>query len=92
MEDNKQVVIKEPVKKVKKAAAKKAMKKTIIETNLARGFFATGFLGIAFFTLIVFDVLNPTTGIPEELLQNEVELLQTSIGLFLIGAFSFTKK
>lgn len=92
MEEQKQTVVKEPVKKVKKVAAKKAMKKTIIETNLARGFFATGFLGIVFFALIVFEVLNPAMGIPEELLQNDVQLLQTSIGLFLIGAFSFTKK
>jgi hypothetical protein len=91
MEEVKKVV--EP-KKEKKVAPKKPVKKTttIIQVNLARGFFMTGLLGMIFFGLIVFEVLNPTSGIPEQLLENSVNLLQTSAGLFLIGAFSFTKK
>jgi hypothetical protein len=87
----------EEVKKVipqKKVVVKKSVKKaeTIIQTNLARGFFLTGFLGIVFFGLITFEVLNPASGIPEQFLENNVEMLQTSIGLFLIGLFSFTKR
>jgi len=92
MEEVNKVV--EPKKeKVKKATPKKLVKKSnIIETNLARGFFAAGFLGAVFFGLITFNVVTPTSGIPEQLLENNVELLQTSVGLFLIGAFSFVKK
>jgi hypothetical protein len=87
----------EEVKKVipqKKVVVKKPVKKagTIIQANLARGFFLTGLLGIVFFGLITFEVLNPASGIPEQLLENNVEMLQTSIGLFLIGLFSFTKR
>jgi hypothetical protein len=87
----------EEVKKVipqKKVVVKKPVKKaeTIIQTNLARGFFLTGLLGIVFFGLITFEVLNPASGIPEQFLENNVEMLQTSIGLFLIGLFSFTKR
>jgi hypothetical protein len=87
----------EEVKKVvpqKKVVVKKPVKKgeTIIQANIARGFFLTGFLGIVFFGLITFEVLNPASGIPEQLLENNIEMLQTSIGLFLIGLFSFTKR
>ena len=88
MEDVKKVV---PQKKVVvKKLAKKA--RTITQVNLARGFFLTGFLGIVFFGLITFEILNPASGIPEQLLENNVEMLQTSVGLFLIGLFSFTKR
>ena len=93
MEDLKKTV--EPKKeKVKKVAPvkKESKKSNIIETNLARGFFVTGFLGMAFFGLIIFNVLAPTPGIPEELFQNNIHLFQTSVGLFLIGLFSFTKR
>jgi hypothetical protein len=87
----------EDVKKVvpqKKAVVRKPIKKggTIIQANLARGLFLTGFLGIVFFGLITFEILNPASGIPEQLLENNVEMLQTSVGLFLIGLFSFTKR
>jgi hypothetical protein len=88
----------EDTKKVapsKKPAAKKAVKKTttvVAKGNLARGFFMTGLLGVLFFGLITFDILNPAPGIPEQLLENNIELLQTSAGLLLIGLFSFTKK
>jgi hypothetical protein len=87
----------EDVKKVvpqKKVLVKKPVKKagTITQVNLARGFFVTGFFGILFFGLITFEILNPASGIPEQLLENNVEMLQTSIGLFLIGLFSFTKR
>ena len=87
MEDTKKVV---PSKKV---VVKKVVKNnSIIQTNLARGFFVTGFLGMVFFGLIMFDVLAPTAGIPEQLFENNIELFQTSVGLFLIGLFSFTKR
>jgi hypothetical protein len=93
MEDLKKVAETKKEKVKKAAPAKKvAAKPAIIQTNLARGFFVTGFLGAVFFGLITFDVLAPTAGMPEELFQNNVELLQTSVGLFLIGLFSFTKK
>lgn len=95
MEDLKKTVVAvEPKKeKVKKTTSKKLVKKTsIIQTNLARGFFVTGFLGAVFFGLITFDVLAPTAGLPEQLFENNIELFQTSIGLFLIGLFSFTKR
>jgi hypothetical protein len=87
----------EEVKKVvpqKRVVVKKPVKRggTIIQANLARGFFMTGFLGIVFFGLITFEVLNPASGIPEQLLENNVEMLQTSVGLLLIGLFSFTKR
>jgi hypothetical protein len=86
----------EDTKKVtpsKKAAVKKVAKPNSgIQTNLARGFFVTGLLGVLFFGLITFDILNPASGIPEQLLENNIELLQTSAGLLLIGLFSFTKK
>jgi hypothetical protein len=93
MEDLKKTV--EPKKeKVKKVAPvkKESKKSNIIETNLARGFFITGFLGMVFFGLIIFNVLAPTAGIPEELFENNIVLFQTSVGLFLIGLFSFTKR
>jgi hypothetical protein len=82
MEDlKKKVVVKKPVKK-----------QPLIQTNLSRGLFITGFIGMVFFGLIMFNVLAPTPGIPEELFENNIELFQTSVGLFLIGLFSFTKK
>ena len=82
MEDlKKKVVVKKPVKK-----------QATIQTNLSRGLFITGFIGMVFFGLIIFNVLAPTNGVPEELFDNNVELFQTSVGLFLIGLFSFTKK
>jgi hypothetical protein len=87
MEDTKKVA---PSKKV---VVKKVVKtNSIIQTNLARGFFITGFLGMVFFGLIIFNVLAPTAGIPEELFENNIVLFQTSVGLFLIGLFSFTKR
>jgi hypothetical protein len=87
MEDTKKVV---PSKKV---VVKKVVKNnSFIQTNLARGFFVTGFLGMVFFGLIMFNVLAPTAGIPEQLFENNIELFQTSVGLFLIGLFSFTKR
>jgi hypothetical protein len=91
MEEVKKVV--EP-KKEKKVMPKKVVKKTktMIQVNLARGFFMTGLLGVLFFGLVTFEILNPASGIPEQLLENDIELLQTSVGLLLIGAFSFTKK
>ena len=87
MEDTKKVT---PSKKV--AVKKVAKPNSVIQTNLARGFFVTGFLGMVFFGLIMFNVLAPTAGIPEELFENNIELFQTSVGLFLIGLFSFTKR
>jgi hypothetical protein len=90
MEEVKKVV--EP-KKEKKATPKVVKKtKTVIQVNLARGFFMTGLLGALFFGLVTFGILNPASGIPEQLLENDIQLLQTSVGLLLIGAFSFTKK
>jgi hypothetical protein len=90
MEEVKKVV--EP-KKEKKITPKKPVKKTppFIQTNFARGFFVTGLLGIVFYGLVQVGVFTTFLGtnIDEFLLNTEI---QVSIGLFLIGAFSFTKK
>ena len=90
MEEVKKVV--EP-KKEKKKPVKKVAKKiaTIVQTNFARGFFVTGILGIVFYGLVQAGVFTTFLGtnIDEFLLNTEIQI---SIGLFLIGAFSFTKK
>jgi hypothetical protein len=100
MEEAKKEVAEKPVVKPKKVTPKAKVTKKVAKrktkvanVNLARGFFVTGLLGILAFTALVNgwldEVLNSQV---EEFLQNDVELLQTSIGLFLIGLFSFTKK
>lgn len=78
--------------KATKKVAKKSIKSIIIETNLARGFFLTGLLGIIFFGLLVGGVLDFLPNTVEEFFTNDTQLFQLSIGLFAIGAFSFTKK
>jgi hypothetical protein len=103
MEDTKKNVaatpapVKEAVKavakpKTTKKVAKKKPQKLIIQTNLARGFFLTGLLGILFFGLMVYDQLAWLNVDIEAFFENDVELLQTSVALFLIGMFSFTRK
>jgi hypothetical protein len=90
MEEVKKVT---PPKKEKKTPVKKAVKKIapIIQTNFARGFFVTGLLGIVFYGLVQAGIFTTFLGtnIDEFLLNTEIQI---SIGLFLIGAFSFTKK
>lgn len=97
VEQPKKIEQKEKVQKVKKAPAKKdvkavkAVKASIIQTNFARGFFVTGFLATVFYSLVEIGIFTSFLGsnINEFLLNTE---LQISIGLFLIGAFSFTRK
>jgi hypothetical protein len=102
MEDVKTVVVEKPIaKKVKKVEEPKAKvakkpvkrkKKFIREVNLARGFLITGLLGIVFFGLMINGHLDFLPEAWQSVLSNEVELLQTSAGLFLIGLFSYTRK
>jgi hypothetical protein len=88
----------EEVKKVtpqkeKKTPTKKVVKKTVpvIQTNIARGFFITGLLGIVFYALVQAGIFTTFLGVNIDafLINDEIKI---SIGLFLIGAFSFTKK
>jgi hypothetical protein len=90
MEENKVVV----TQKEKKTPTKKIAKKkadSVIQTNFARGFFVTGLLGIVFFSLVQAGIFTTFLGsnIDEFLLNTE---LQIAITMFLVGAFSFTKK
>lgn len=98
MEDAK-IVAEKPVKKVKKIESKpKAVKKparrrkVIREVNLSRGFLLTGLLGLVFYGLLINGNLDFLPETWEVILNNEVELFQTSAGLFLIGLFSYNEK
>lgn len=98
MEDAK-IVAEKPVKKVKKIESKpKTVKKparrrkVIREVNLSRGFLLTGLLGLVFYGLLINGNLDFLPETWEVILSNEVELFQTSAGLFLIGLFSYTEK
>lgn len=98
MEEAKKEIVEKPVAKPKKVtpkakAPKKATKKkaVVIQTNIARGLFLTGLLGSIFFTLLVTRNLNFLNSDIENMFANEWDLLATSVAMFLIGAFSFTK-